>query len=385
MRAFNGERLKEVRYFNSLSISDLADILGISKQMVSKYENNKSIPGADVLFKIIQSLKFPSEFYFETDTYVSETSGTFYRSRLTSTQKQKAPSESIKRAVVIYRDYLENFIEFPTLIKPSFENIEQLIEEKNFDEITEKLREFWGLETSPIPNMMYLLEEHGFVVSLLPKDMEKVDAFSSQERINSNNYYVILSRKTHASFFRQQFSLAHELGHWLMHSQDLNPQDLDPVEYREMESEANEFASSFLLPKKAFLKDLSQGPVTLNLLASLKGKWHVAIGAMLIRAYKLNAITENQYIKMQKQISYHGWRKVEPLDESTEKVIPISLRQATELLVNNEVVSAFEIPEQIKKHYNRAYPVGLLEEVACLEKGYLSYKDSEVVKLRIHK
>lgn len=385
MRAFNGERLKEVRYFNSLSISDLADILGISKQMVSKYENNKSIPGADVLFKIIQALHFPSEFYFETDTYVSETSGTFYRSRLTSTQKQKSPSESIKKAVVIYRDYLEKFVEFPTLIKPHFENIEQLIEEKNFDEITEKLREYWELETSPVKNMMYLLEDHGFVISLLPKEMEKVDAFSSQERINKNSYYVILSRKTDTSFYRQQFSLAHELGHWLMHSQHINPQDLDPVEYREMESEANEFASSFLLPKEAFLKDLSQGPVTLNLLASLKDKWHVAIGAMLMRAYKLNAIAEEQYIKMQKQISYHGWRKVEPLDESTEKAIPISLRQATELLVHNEVVSAFEIPEQIKKYYNRAYPVSLLEEVACLEKGYLTYKDSEVVKLRTRK
>lgn len=382
MRAFNGERLKEARYYNSLSISDLADQLGVSKQMVSKYENGKSTPGAEVLFKIIQVLKFPSEFYFQKDEFDVGTSGTFYRSRLTSTQKQKAPSESIKKALVIYRDYLEEYVEFPTLVKPYFENIEQLIEEKNFDEIAEKLREFWDIGNDPIPNLMYLLEERGFVIGLLPTDMKKVDAFSSQEQIKENNYYVILSKKVETSFFRQQFSLAHELGHWLMHSDLIDPQHLDTVEYREKESDANEFASSFLLPKSSFLKDLTQGPINLSLLASLKGKWHVAIGALLMRAYKLDAITEEQYVKMQKQISYHGWRKVEPLDDITEKAIPLSLRQATELLVDNNVVSAAQIPEEIQKRYNRAYPISMLEEVASLEPGYLSYKDGEVVKLR---
>ncbi|WP_369293388.1 MULTISPECIES: helix-turn-helix domain-containing protein, partial [Klebsiella pneumoniae complex] len=42
MKAFNGERLKEARYFRSYSITELSSILGVSKQMVSKYENGKS-------------------------------------------------------------------------------------------------------------------------------------------------------------------------------------------------------------------------------------------------------------------------------------------------------------------------------------------------------
>lgn len=382
MRVFNGERLKEARYFNSLSITELAEILEVSKQMVSKYENGKAAPSAEVFFKIISNLKFPSEFYYQADNFNEKSTGTFYRSRLTSTQKQKAPSESIKRAAVIYRDFLEDFIEFPNLIKPDIPDLEDLLLKRNFEDIAKNLRSFWGLKGEPITNLLNLMEQKGFVISMLPQDMDKVDAFGSHETINDNSFYVILSKKSNTSFYRQQFSLAHELGHWLFHADLVNPQELDAVEYREKEAEANEFASCFLLPKEEFLKDISDVSITLNLLAGLKGKWNVAIGAMLMRAYKLDAISDEQYLKLQKQISYKGWRKSEPLDETTPLSVPVSLRQATELLVDNDVFNAHEIPMRISTKYKRLYPTSLLEKIAELESGYFNYTETEVVKLK---
>lgn len=382
MRAFNGERLKEARYFNSLSITELAKKLEVSKQMVSKYENDKSIPSAEILFKIIGLLGFPSEFYFQQDKFKETSMGTFYRSRLTSTQKQKTPSESIKRAVALYRDYLEQYIDFPELLRPSIPDFDLLIEERKYEKLSQKLRDYWDLGQEPIRDMMRLLEEKGFVNAFLPKEMSKVDAFGSHEFINSKDYYVILSRDDY-SFYRQQFSLAHELGHWFIHTDNINPQELDAVEYREKENEANNFASSFLLPKDAFLYDLkSAKTVNLTLLASLKGKWNVAIGAMLMRAYKLNAITDEQYLKMQKQISYQGWRKVEPMD--TEKMVtsPVALKQATELIVDHNIIRANDIPTLINQSYGRLYSSSFLEKIANLDESYLNKKESKVIKLK---
>jgi Zn-dependent peptidase ImmA (M78 family)/transcriptional regulator with XRE-family HTH domain len=381
VREFNGERLKEARYFKGLSITELATKLGISKQMVSKYETSKANPTAEILFKIVRLLDFSTEFYFNEDKFSERSNGTFYRSRFTSTQKQKSPSESIKRVITIYRDYLEQFINFPELSKPIIENLDELIENKKFETLSRLLRDFWGLGRRPIESMMVLLEEQGFVNALLPKEMEKVDAFGSHEFINDHNYYVILS-KENSSFYRQQFSLAHELGHWLMHTDEIDPQALDPIEYRKRESEANDFASSFLLPKDEFIKDLdSMGKVTLANLLVLKEKWNVALSAMLMRASKLNAITEEEHLKMQKQISYRGWRKKEPLDE---KIItrPLALKQATELIVDHDLVKASNIPLTINEQYGRLYDADFLEKAVGLSRGYLGLKNTKVITLK---
>ncbi|PTK05740.1 hypothetical protein BUZ89_12025 [Mammaliicoccus sciuri] len=43
-----------------------------------------------------------------------------------------------------------------------------------------------------------------------------VDAFSSLTELNENTYFIVVTGNMR-SFFRQQFSLAHELGHWVLH------------------------------------------------------------------------------------------------------------------------------------------------------------------------
>nr|WP_245341988.1 ImmA/IrrE family metallo-endopeptidase [Enterococcus rivorum] len=212
--------------------------------------------------------------------------------------------------------------------------------------------------------------------------MEKVDAFGSHEFINDNNYYVIIS-KADSSFYRQQFSLAHELAHWIMHTDEIDPQALDPIEYRKKESEANDFASSFLLPKEEFLKDIDNiGTVTLAKLLVLKEKWNVALSAMLMRASKLNAITEIEHQKLQKQISYKGWRKREPLDEK-KSTKPLALKQATELIVDHDVIKASDIPIKINEQYGRLYNSSFLENAVGLDTGYLTLKSAEVITLKV--
>ena len=64
-------------------------------------------------------------------------------------------------------------------------------------------------------------------------------------------------------------------------------------EYRSNESDANQFAAAFLLPKTAFLYDL-QRPTNLDDYVRLKEKWHVSIAMMVRRAYVLGKLSTSQ-------------------------------------------------------------------------------------------
>ncbi|MBA1393473.1 ImmA/IrrE family metallo-endopeptidase, partial [Lactobacillus sp. XV13L] len=245
---FNGKRLREARYYNSLSITQLADELSISKQMVSKYENGQSSPSLENLFKIMKTLCFPKEFFYDDYNVPLKTGGTFYRSLLTSTQKQKAPSNVLMQAASIYRDFLDSYVEFP-----SEDNID--LSSYSPEVAAQKLRNYWNLGDKPIRNMLNLMESHGLTIIFLPDKMEKVDAFGSYRMVRDNRYYIVAVRKN-TSFFKEQFSLAHELAHKVLHANVWNPADLDNYEYRIMEKQANKFASAFLLPMNSFIESV---------------------------------------------------------------------------------------------------------------------------------
>lgn len=51
-----GQRMRLARKAKGYSMQSLADKIGVSKNMVSKYEHDKSIPSSDILIKILQEL-----------------------------------------------------------------------------------------------------------------------------------------------------------------------------------------------------------------------------------------------------------------------------------------------------------------------------------------
>ncbi|QDY45795.1 helix-turn-helix transcriptional regulator [Planococcus glaciei] len=87
-RQFNGTRLREGRIYRGYTLTDLANELGISKQMVSKYENNKAIPTFEALLQICDKLKFPKEYFYENAIEV-QTGNTYFRSLMTAGKKER--------------------------------------------------------------------------------------------------------------------------------------------------------------------------------------------------------------------------------------------------------------------------------------------------------
>lgn len=378
-RNFNGARLKSARTYRGKTISQIADETGVSKQAISQFENNKITPGFETLMKLTYSLKFPKEYFYEEDDICIEIGNTYFRSQASMTKKEESSySEKLSIFAKLYT-FIEGYINFPQINMPK---LDDSIDMENIELIADKLREHWGLGDKPIVNLVNIMEKNGFRITSFNTESSKVDAFTQMQKINGENKYFIALGNDKNSAVRRHFDLAHELGHIILHEWVEDTSAISREEYKKIENQANEFAGAFLLPRRSFLNDLIY-PNNLDFYIELKQKWRVSIGAMLIRAYKLKAITYNQYQYMVKQASKKGWRTCEPLDEKIPVPKPVLVKRALEMLIENNILTKSQIVEEIHKS-GTTISREEIEFLLGLQRGMLKDKDfvPDIISIR---
>lgn len=139
---------------------------------------------------------------------------------------------------------------------------------------------------------------------------------------------------------RQRFTVAHELGHLVLHH--ASPQPANPAAATKMEREAHRFASAFLTPGDAVVDDLAAigGRVTLSNLARLKEKWGLSIKALVVRFQQLGVIDDDQARSLYKQISARKWNKQEPVSVANESAVWIRRAIDKQFPGSNDLVGA---------------------------------------------
>lgn len=343
-KEFNGERLRSARIYRGKTIADLAQETMVSKQAISQFENEKSNPSFETLFQLTNVLGFPREYFYEEDVDEIKVGNTYFRALLSANKIDRLSHiEKMKVLARIYH-FLNNYIEFPKLNIPKVNFVSTDIEL-----VTSEVRKYWGLGNEPISNMVKLLEKNGLIVTSFSTDGKLIDAFSQRQEINGIEYYFIILGNDKNSAARRQFDAAHELGHVLYHDWSLDLEQVSREEFRQIETEANQFAASFLLPRDSFMSDLIY-PNKLDFYIELKKKWKVSISAMVVRAYQLKVINNNQYQYLMRQISKNGWRIKEPLDDVVQIAKPTVLKKAIELLIVNEVMTGDQILKELSNH-----------------------------------
>lgn len=347
-------------------MDELAQAVGINKQSISQFENNKTSPEPMTLKKIADALSFPYSFFAEKDETI--TIGNTYFRALYSSRKKDLAAQEIK-AKYLARIYgaLSQKIKFRPLNLPSFENTEGM----SIENIANYVREYWGLGDAPIPNMVSLLERNGIIVGEFATESREIDAFYQYCEFNGNPTFCVILGTDKKSYYRRQFNCAHELGHIILHERYADLHELNREDFRKREDEANAFAAAFLLPAKAFGKDVSLYPNRLSYYVELKSKWNVSMMAMIIRAHGLNYVSDNQYTYLMRQMTAREYRQVEPLDNSVTYKHPQALKQAIELLrtkanySNSEILSLFSDADF-------SLSSDVIEELLNLEKGSLA-------------
>lgn len=127
---------------------------------------------------------------------------------------------------------------------------------KNVLEAVNKARDFFGIKDYPgdffpyVENMNYTDEN---VILLFKEDIDKLSGFIGY----GIRDIVVICINYKRSYGRQNFTLAHEFGHWLLHK-GISISDEDKVlSYSKdnIEQEANAFAAEFLYPNEFLEKD----------------------------------------------------------------------------------------------------------------------------------
>lgn len=364
IKVFNGDRLRTARIYRGKTIAELAEEVSVTKQAISQFENGKA-PGLETLLRLISALGFPREYFYEEDKDKIQIGNTYFRALLSSKKKDRMSQIEKTKIVASIYHFLNKYVEFPKLNLPDRNfNINEI--EKNANEV----RQYWGLGSEPISNMVRLLEKNGIVVTSFSTDGDDIDAFSQHQQVEEDEYYFVVLGDDKKSATRRQFDAAHELGHILLHDWSHDVELLSREEFRQVESEANHFAAAFLLPREAFVNDLVY-PSKLDYYVELKKKWRVSISAMIVRAYQLKVISNNQYQNLMKQVSKKGWRSKEPLDDIIQVSRPSLMRKAVEILTVNQVMSGNQIVKQLSNNNNLSLHSDEIELLLGLDKGTL--------------
>lgn len=275
-----------------------------------------------------------------------------------------------------FYSYFSKFIEFPkfNICKNINDNYKIGCSDEHIEEVASKLREYWNLGNGPIGNMTKILEKNGIIITRFDIETHKVDAFSN---ITASGTPIVVLSSDKKSAVRSRMDLAHELGHIILHSK-LSSKDIQE-NYNIIEDEAKKFAGAFLLPDKEFSNDIYS--INIDNFVYLKRKWKVSIAGMIVRANQLNLITNDQQTYLFKRISAKKWRIQEPLDDTIEYEKPSILREATELLLDNNIISADELVREL------AFSRNEIEKLCFLKDGYLYTKkdDRDEFFLRIIK
>ncbi|OPX46381.1 helix-turn-helix protein [Ruminiclostridium hungatei] len=374
------ERIREARISRDLTTTQLAELLGITRQCVSQYELGHSEPTHLILRKMVEIFEFPVGFFYKP---LPRTNGlesiTFYSPAFF--RSLKAAKKSGKNKVTVRTDWLEEIylylkqhVDFPEVKAPEMSNFltGQELSQDEIEDIAEHVRRSWGLGIGPISNVLLLLEKNGFVVARNSIKDKKIDAFSQWK---GETPYVYLSSDKDCAV-RTRFDAAHELGHLLLHI-DSDQHNYDDENYiKTIEKEANRFAGAFLLPRNSFGQEVMS--TSLDHFINLKRRWKVSIQAMICRCSDLGILNENQILYLRKQISIRKMRTNEPLDDELIPESPVMLKQAVEIMLEDNSLNNEKIVEDL------CLPIEEIEALTNLPRGTLSLS-GHIIPLRLKK
>lgn len=369
---FNPRKLTAARTARGLTIKDLGELIGVSKQAVSQYELGQAAPKAETMMALVNTLDFPKGYFFEyeEDQYVGNT---FFRASTAITKRVREMQKERAGWVAKVYQVLNQYVAFPRLNLPDLTMFaDGEWDHEKIEDLAIALRNHWQLGDRPINNLVNVLENNGVILSSIELGEEKVDAFCQPR---SERSFIILGEDK-KSAARRQFDAAHELGHLLMHLDVDNQDNLTKEEFKQMEAQANHFASAFLLPEEAFSSTVSSD-TTLDGYTELKKYWRVSIGAMIHRAKELGLISLSRYTSLQKQISMRKMRQREPLDDVIPVAQPSMLKKAFEVLIQ----SNFDVFELAQKRI--LLNTRDIELLCNLQPGTISLRHKEpVIRLR---
>ncbi len=281
---FNGDKLRLARQLASRSLDELGAAVGASRQYVHQLETGAKDPAPAMREALAAALRVREFFFAEPLVNPVREDDCHFRRLQTAPRTVLAQAAARGTAVEMLVAALERRVRLPAVDFPELGQPETL---DGVEEAAEAARRHWDLGTDgPITSMTRVAENAGAAVVHFADISDRIDALSVSRRRP-----LIVRSSAKASPARARFDLAHECGHLLMHGGVVTGD-------HGTEEQAHRFASAFLLPRTAFVREWPRrGGRSLDwtALGALKLRWGVSLRALARRAFDLRLIDAGQY------------------------------------------------------------------------------------------
>jgi Zn-dependent peptidase ImmA (M78 family)/transcriptional regulator with XRE-family HTH domain len=307
---FNPDLLALTRESRGLTQKELADKAGISQGCISKYETGVAVPSTEHAVSLAAALDYDvSIFEWKDDS--NEGTLVFHRKQRSLAAREHDRIRSNFKIARSQVGKLLKGIQLEDLNPAGIPNYAPDVA-NSVEEIAARVRMAWRLPEGMISNLTALIEKAGGLVMRFPFGNHKCDGLSQPIGHRLDHFLFFISADVPGDRYR--YTLAHELGHAVMHSV--------PEPGWDLEAQANAFAGAFLLPPKEFTS--SAKPFSLSKLVDIKPYWKVSIQAMVQRAFALKLIGDQERANCFIRINRLGYRIDEPVKIPVEqpKLLP---------------------------------------------------------------
>jgi Zn-dependent peptidase ImmA (M78 family) len=298
-----GNVLAIARKARGLTQTELAEMVGLTQPAINRYESGDRDPDKDTLAKLARILGVTEELL---------THGSRFRGALAvdaHMRRQKTTKASAWRQMEARLNLLRvhaSFL-FEEVSIASEQHIPAFDPEFTTAEDAARLvRAQWRMPMGPVVNLTRWMEAAGCLVFEEDFGTQRIDGLSQWV----DDYPVVLINANTAPD-RKRLTLAHELGHLVLHSSN-------PTE--DMEAQATAFAAEFLMPAGEVRQELHR--LDLGKLLELKREWGVSMQALLERAYRMGLVSAESRTKFYKAMNARGWKTNEPGIESIAREKP---------------------------------------------------------------
>jgi Zn-dependent peptidase ImmA (M78 family) len=316
----NGAMLRLARQRRGLHQKDAAPLLGVEQPILSRIENDLASAPDEIIQRAENVYKVPKAFFYLTDTVYGPPVSVhpmWRKKRDVSARDVDCIVADLNVRAMHLRRLLEGVdlktkADIPRLDVDEFEDIEK---------IALLVRAHWQIPSGPIRNLTVYAERAGIII--MHSNMSGTTVSGVTSIVPGMPPIVLLNDEQPSD--RMRFTLAHEIGHLVMHK----------FPRASMEEEANEFASCLLMPSNEMRQAFRGRKIDLSVLGALKPEWRVSMQALLMRAKSLKYLTDGQNQYLWKQISVRGLRLREPPQFDVAKELPTVMPRMIEAYKNS--------------------------------------------------
>lgn len=318
------ERVRAARELRGLTQGETVDLTGgaLTAAALSQIETGKTRPTDRTVEALAEALQVPPAFFSSHWPSRGLDATPFFRHLRATSSKDRRRSGSLLLVLSDLVAAIETKTRLPQVDVPRLRH-DAGSPRHSIAEAASQLRAQWGLDDEPISHVVREMERHGIVVARLTMNTSHVDAFSAHGFVRP----LVLLADDKGSYARSRFDAAHELGHLVLHGSDVGGS-------QEVESQAHDFASAFLLPEHVAQQELPRtiSSSTWQRLAELKRVWGMSISALLYRSHRLG-LPDGEYRNAMKYMASKGWRRSEPGDrEMGPPESPLLLERALRIV-----------------------------------------------------